>query len=75
MKVTITNNDGDEYGMYMSYSLKTPKSKLSFLDGRPEDNNLCRNFSDVFSIENIIQEAYEAGKNGEPLDFEYIEEE
>lgn len=35
----------------------------------PEDNNFERDLSDVFNIQNLIQTAYEAGKNGEDLTF------
>jgi hypothetical protein len=41
--------------------------KLTFCDGEPEDNSLCRNFGDVYSIRKLVQAAYEAGVNGEEL--------
>ncbi len=36
-------------------------------DGEPEDNDLSRNFNDVWLIDKIIERAYQAGKRGEEL--------
>ena len=44
------------------------KSEMTFLDGEPEDANLCRDFSDVFGIVGLLQAAFEAGKAGEELE-------
>ncbi|MGG1440870.1 hypothetical protein ABE354_02195 [Brevibacillus laterosporus] len=46
---------------------------ISMYDGEWEDNNLSRNFSDVHKIEDVIKMAFEAGKNGEELSFDYVE--
>ena len=43
----------------------------SFCDGEPEDNCIGRNFSDVHNIEDLMREAYEAGKNGEEFVVKY----
>ena len=48
------------------------KSKAKFYDGEPEDANLMRDFSDVFSIPSLMEMAYEAGKNGEEFEIEGI---
>lgn len=47
--------------------------KFEVMDGEPEDGNLSRDFSDCHKITNLMQLAYEAGKNGE--DFEVFNEE
>lgn len=47
------------------------KRVASFHDGEPEDNTLCRNFSDCYSIAELMERAYNAGKNGEELIIEY----
>jgi hypothetical protein len=39
-------------------------------DGEPEDANLSRDFSDVYSIPELMREAYSAGKQGE--DFKMV---
>jgi hypothetical protein len=44
------------------------KTAFSAYDGEPEDNSLGRNFSSVYSIPNLMQRAYEAGKNGEEFE-------
>ena len=49
------------------------KIAFSVGDGEPEDSNLSRDFSDVFSIPNLMRRAWEAGKRGEK--FEYTERE
>lgn len=46
------------------------KKVFAVSDGEPEDSNLGRDFSDVFSIPTLLQIAFEAGKNGEELVFE-----
>jgi len=48
------------------------KLKLSFPDNELEDNSLCRNFRDVFSIDDMIKEFYKDGKTGEPLEFDEV---
>lgn len=49
------------------------KRFMSIFDGEPEDANLGRDFSDVFSIPELIQRVYAAGKSGEPLEIEDVE--
>ena len=48
------------------------KKVFSVGDGEKEDNNLSRNFNDCYFIDNIIKQAYKAGKNGEDLEIEEI---
>lgn len=47
--------------------------KFEVMDGEPEDGCLTRDFSDCYNITDLMQLAYEAGKNGE--DFEVLNEE
>ena len=49
------------------------KKVFSVSDGEPEDSNLRRDFSDVYSIPELMQKAYDAGKRGEEITFEQIE--
>ncbi len=42
-------------------------------DGEPEDNNLGRNFSDVYSVPELMQEAYRAALRGEDFSLENIQ--
>lgn len=42
---------------------------IMFKEGEPEDNTLNRDLNDVYSISDLIELAYNAGKNGE--EFEY----
>jgi hypothetical protein len=48
-------------------------AKADFIDGEPEDNTIGRNFGDIYKIPELMQMAYEAGKNGESLEFEKLE--
>lgn len=48
-------------------------TELEFIEGEPEDATLGRDFSDVYRIAEIVQLAYEAGVNGEPLFPQFIE--
>jgi hypothetical protein len=43
---------------------------LEFGDGEPEDSNLSRDFSDVYSISTLLQMAFDAGARGEAITFE-----
>ncbi len=46
---------------------------LSFKDDEPEDSNLSRSFKDVYKIEQLLKDVYEAGVKGEELNFETVE--
>lgn len=73
MEVKITKVDYFEDWDYVeSVTIETENTILDFSDGDSEDNTLSRNFSDVYKIEHLIKEAYEAGKNGEDLNIEEI---
>jgi len=50
------------------------KEVFEVSDGEPEDSNLSRDFSDCFKIPELMQMAYDAGKNGEEIIFEYEED-
>ncbi len=44
------------------------KTVFSAFDGEPEDNSLCRNFSDCFGIGDLMQQAYMAGADKDVLE-------
>lgn len=46
------------------------------MDDEPEDSNLSRSFSDCYKIGDLLEKAYNAGKNGEDLvmNWEEVEE-
>ena len=39
-------------------------------DGEPEDNNLSRNFNDVWQLQGILERVFKAGKEDEVLQIE-----
>lgn len=45
------------------------KSVFAVWDGEPEDNNLARNFNDCYQVGELMRQAFEAGKNGEELEY------
>lgn len=77
MKVTILYTGVEIWGYNNILGIialsKTEEEHLRFEDGEIEDNNMSRNFSDIFLIKDLIKIAYNAGKNGEEL--EIIEKE
>jgi len=73
MKIQIekfSEKGSESYEYRGFYQIEVDDIKMRFLDGEPEDANLGRDFNDIYKIKNAIQKAYEAGKNGESLDFE-----
>jgi len=80
MKVIIEENYITEFGYERqnSWNLYTDNGisiGVCELNECPEDATFGRDLSFVFSIPELIQKAYDAGKNGESLDFEYKTEE
>jgi hypothetical protein len=74
MKVKETyKEDNFDFTGHLEIRINNKKT-YSFSDGEPEDNTLHRNFNDCFSITDIMKEAYNAGKDGEPFEYEYVEE-
>jgi hypothetical protein len=67
----ITSSDKfhkkNDYRSFLEIKIND-KTVMKFCDGEPEDNNLCRNFSDAYNIVSMLKEAYEAGKNGETFE-------
>ncbi len=71
MTVIVITSPADDFGEGEFLEIITPKYKVSFGDSEPEDANLARDYNDVYYIEDMIQEAYNAGKSGEELNFKY----
>jgi hypothetical protein len=65
----MENNDFQD-GIIITFD---DKKVFSVVDGEPEDNNLSRNFGDCYSILELLEQAYNAGKNGE--DWTFVQEE
>jgi hypothetical protein len=71
MKIEIESIQGEDRDSYIinAYDENAKKLvELSFFDGEPEDNALCRNFNDVYKIERLVKYVYEAGLRNEKLD-------
>ena len=57
-----------------TYAIKfDDKTIFEVWDGEPEDNNISRNFNDIYSIPKLLQQVYEIGKRGEELSFNTIQ--
>ena len=70
MKITeIIATDNDDYRSYLKIQIDD-KMSLKFIDGEPEDATMMRDFNDVYSITNLMEKAWLAGKQGEELTIE-----
>ena len=67
MRLLIKKAFDDTWDYREAFIVKTDNNYVQFVDGEIEDNNLRRNFNDVYTIPYMIKEAYEAGKRGEEL--------
>ena len=77
MKIIETINQG-EYGpdrIEIELITDVGSETISFAEGESEDMTLNRELSDAFNITSILKRAYDAGKKGEDLEIEYIEDE
>ena len=73
MKIVETISTDDDYRQTLTIEVDG-KGIFGVGDGEPEDSNLSRDFSDCFSITDLMKMAYDAGKNGEEWEYELIEE-
>jgi len=79
MKVTETHEfNNSDHGEVSQVTVEVitndGKDSVSIGEGEPEDMTLFRDLSDAYFISNLIQLAYQAGKNGEEFEYELIEE-
>ncbi len=57
-----------------TYAIKFDgKTVFSVVDGEPEDNNISRNFNDVYSIPTLLKQMYKLGKSGERVTIKTIQ--
>lgn len=77
VKLIERMESGFGYECIGSYTVETPKHRMGLhnMSDCPEDASLERDLGAIFTVEDMIREAYEAGKNGEKLTFEAITEE
>jgi hypothetical protein len=73
MRIVETITTDDDYRQTLTIEVDG-KGIFGVGDGEPEDSNLSRDFSDCFSITDLMKMAYDAGKNGEDWEYELIEE-
>jgi len=77
MKITVIHRpDEEDFGKYEEVTTKIEtqegEKSVSFSGGEPEDMTISRDLSDAWLIESLLVMAYNAGKNGEELQFEEI---
>lgn len=71
---TIRKGEYDEdYSIDIKVVTEKGEKSVSFGSGEPEDMTLGRDLSGAYSISDLIEMAYEAGKNGEDFAFEQKE--
>ncbi len=62
-----------DYRHYLTI-LVDGKQLFDAWDGEPEDSNLSRDFNACYSIPDLMELAYEAGKRGEEFTIKNVEE-
>ena len=71
MKIRELTRLPDDYGEGERFVLEVDGDVvIAAGGGEPEDNNLSRDLNFVFQIAGLMRRAYEAGKRGEPFEFE-----
>lgn len=69
--ITLTDNGLENHDYRELFAIEIDgKKEFCAVDGEPEDNTLSRNFNNVRLIGQLMEKAYNAGKNGEKLTFE-----
>ena len=67
----VDEDSGKGYGassLSILLEARGRRFSLHFGGGDPEDNCLARDLHDAYSISELLEIAYEAGKAGEPLE-------
>jgi len=72
MKVIQRTWTYEDYRDFMSIEING-EIEFEIGQGEPEDMTLYRDMSDCNNIVDMMRQAYEAGKIGEPFEFETIE--
>lgn len=78
MKIKVIHDEGslNNYGeLEIKLTTENGTKSITVREGEPEDMNFGRNLSDVFNIPDLLQMAYNAGKNGELFEMEWVENE
>jgi len=73
MKIKQTTGTWDDYRNHLKIEIDG-KTVFQASDGEPEDATLGRDFNDCYSVVDLMERAYEAGKNGESFEIECVEE-
>ena len=81
MRVIIRSHYNEEYGVKDYFSIEEVSDKGDQIEcttfdchpETPEDNNFERGLSDIVNVEELIKNAYYAGKMGEDLTFSHEE--
>lgn len=78
MKVIQTTYIGEYGDNGISVEIRRDNGEgetVSFIEGEPEDMSLSRDLIDAYSLVNLVKMAYEAGKEKETINFEYLKKE
>ncbi|AUR92278.1 hypothetical protein NVP1170O_165 [Vibrio phage 1.170.O._10N.261.52.C3] len=71
MERSRTEEAIEEYDYRDAYEItQDGKSIFKVSDGEPEDSNLCRDFSDVYSVGDLLKKFYQLGKDGIEVEFD-----
>ena len=72
--ITLSDEGLESRDWRDAYAIKFDgKTVFSVGDGEPEDNNISRNFNDVYSIPTLLKQMYKLGKSGERVTIKTIQ--
>lgn len=72
---TISGDEDGDYNIEIEGEIGGEAFSISFGNGEPEDMTLSRDLSDAYSIADLLENAYKAGKRGEEFSYQLINEE
>ena len=77
MRLLVTREHSEDYDYESLEIVIDGKSKFKVSNSADamEDATLSRDFEDCHNIPALLRKAFEAGKNGEDFEIEYIEDE
>lgn len=68
IQTTLKSNDDGDTRITVTLTTEEQQSTFSIGEGEPEDMTLYRDLTDAYAVPDMLRAAYQAGKNGEPLE-------
>lgn len=72
--ITLSDKGMEEFDFRQMLTIKVDgKTVFNVMDGEPEDANLMRDFNDCLAIPELMEMAFNAGKQGDEISIERVE--